>query len=102
MVHCKSAKRAAKSAYDKAIKRLEMSGNPDPHGYLLQRMQLFAVSPVAKPPDRSPIHPSTWLNQDRFDDDDAEWFRETGARSPEDPLGNLALRDRLLAEGIYE
>ncbi len=101
-VHCKTAKRAAEGAYEKAIKRLVMGGNVDPHGYLLERMILFALSPVAKPPGRSPIHPSTWLNQDRFADDEAEWQNTGGAKPADDPLGNLELRERLLARGVYQ
>lgn len=73
VVHQKTGRGAAEPAYEKAVKRLRDAGRTDPHEYLLDRMLAFARSPNAKPPDRTPIHPATWLNQARYDDDPATW-----------------------------
>lgn len=73
-VHAKTGKQAAKKAYDHAVKRLRMEKpETDPHGFLLDRMTAFAASPRAHPADHTPIHPATWLNQGRYDDDPATW-----------------------------
>jgi hypothetical protein len=74
VVHHKTAKDAATRAYAKAVKRLRQR-EVDPHAFLLERMRQFAASPAAHPDDRTPIHPATWLNQGRYDDDPATWAR---------------------------
>ena len=76
-VHVKKAKRNAEKAYNNAVKRLRFE-RPDenPHEFLLARMKAFAASPEAKPPDREPIHPATWLNAGRYDDDPETWKRK--------------------------
>jgi hypothetical protein len=98
VVHQKIGKREAESAYAKAVKRLKVEKPDfDPHAYLAIRMKAFAQTPSANPTDRTPIHPATWLNQGRYDDDPATWQRGS-PRNNSDPRGNLALRDKLLAE----
>lgn len=77
IVHHKTGRGAAEPAYAKAVAKLRAAGRDDPHGYLLDRMLAFARSPNAKPPDRTPIHPATWLNQARYDDDPETWNRTT-------------------------
>lgn len=72
IVHAKIGRGAALKAYNAAVKRLAIK-HDDPHAFLLDRMKAFAASPNARPPDRTPIHPATWLNHDRFDDDPATW-----------------------------
>jgi hypothetical protein len=97
-VHHKTGREAARKAYDKAVARVRMfDESRDPHEFLLERMQLFAASPAAHPTDITPIHPATWLNQGRYDDDPATWQR-MGNRNHSDPRGNLALRERMLQE----
>lgn len=100
VVHSKAGKRAAKSAYCHAVKRLRVERpDTDPDQFLFHRMAAFAKTPAANPPDRTPIHPATWLNQGRYDDDPATWARGSPANnSASDPRGNLALRKELLAE----
>lgn len=74
-VHIKTGKEAARKAFARAIKRLQSEGiqKGDAEARLLDRMAAFARSPQAHPKDRSPIHPATWLNQGRYDDDPAAW-----------------------------
>lgn len=75
-VHFKTGKEAARRAYDVAVGKIRV-GDPesDPHAYLLDRMIEFASSPSSRPTDRTPIHPTTWLNQGRYDDDPETWSR---------------------------
>jgi hypothetical protein len=101
-VHLKTGKEAAAKAYVKAVQRIR-SEKPelDPHAFLHERMTAFAATPSANPPDRTPIHPATWLNQGRYYDDPAAWNRGSQARRQDDPRGNLALRERLLQGNIH-
>lgn len=48
-------------------------------GYLVERAKAYARSRVGKDPKFTP-HPSTWLNQGRYLDDDADWNRSDNAR----------------------
>lgn len=74
VVHLKKGKAAAEKAYTKAVARLRKSHpDRDPHAYLRERMCLFAASPEATPEHRAPIHPATWLNNGRYDDDESTW-----------------------------
>jgi hypothetical protein len=74
IVHCKTGKEAARRAYDGAVSKIRMvEPDVEPHAYLRERMVAFAATPSAKPTDRSPIHPTTWLNQGRYADDPETW-----------------------------
>lgn len=74
VVHCKTGKEAARRAYDVAVSKIRMvEPDREPHAYLRERMAAFASTPSAKPTDRTPIHPTTWLNQGRYADDPATW-----------------------------
>ena len=75
IVHHRTGKDRARTAYRNAVKRLAVGRDApdDPHAFLIERMTAFAASPNAKPPDRTPIHPATWLNQGRYLDDPATW-----------------------------
>lgn len=75
VVHCRKGKDAARVAYDKAVRRLRAEGEEQPHKFLLETMAAFAASPEATPEDRTPIHPTTWLNQGRYHDDPATWHK---------------------------
>ncbi|MDM8008613.1 MAG: helix-turn-helix domain-containing protein [Phycisphaerae bacterium] len=63
----------------KAIERIRAKGNPDPAAWLLGRTKLFASSPAGDAGRFTP-HPTTWFNQERYDDDEQEWHRN-GERS---------------------
>lgn len=83
----KVGKRAALAAIDKAISRIKgtMGGGlfeSQAIEYLTERVRLYAHVVSGWPrSDRAFIpHPATWFNQDRFDDDDREWFK--GAPPP--------------------
>lgn len=84
----KIGKQAAAKAYRTAVKAirnrpaLEGGGGDDPHGFLLARMLAFAQSPKAR--SQFCPHPSTWLNEGRYDDDPETWKsngNEFGRRS---------------------
>ncbi len=91
----KSGKRAARTAYDAAAKRLTLRwGAPSPqkaHDHLLERMTAFAASPKAQG-EFCPM-PTTWLNQDRFDDDPAAW-EQTDDSKPRDVVADIQARRR--------
>jgi len=73
-VHARTGKRAARKAYDAAVRRLRLEREgSDPHEFLLERMRAFSASPRAHPEGITPIHPATWLNQGRYDDDPETW-----------------------------
>ncbi len=78
-VHLRKGKHGARAAFVRAVRR-KAAEFPDvtvPEGYaaawITQRMRVFASSPEAKPTEHSPIHPATWLNKGRYDDDPADW-----------------------------
>ena len=85
VVHLKVGKEAAKTAFRKAIKRqiaekksLGAVLKPEHAAEWIHRqMSRFASSPAATPTDHSPIHPATWLNQGRYDDDPETWQTNT-------------------------
>lgn len=96
-VHSKAGKDSARRAYSKAVSRVRMSDESrDPHAYLLDRMTAFAASPAAHPTERTPIHPATWLNQGRFEDDPATWQHVGSARDPSDPRKTFETAQRYL------
>jgi len=75
-VHVKTGRRAAEKAHAVAVKTVAVERKITPAeaaAYILDRMQAFAKSPRAHPKDISPVHPATWLNQGRYDDDPAAW-----------------------------
>ncbi len=75
-VHIKTGKRAAEKAHTQAVRVVASERKltpPEAAAYILERMQAFAQSPQARPKDRTPIHPATWLNAGRYDDDPAAW-----------------------------
>lgn len=76
-VHVKTGKSDAKRAFYRAVKQKakQMLSRSDAVEFIIDAMKEFATTPQANPPDRSPIHPSTWLNQGRYDDDRSLWRR---------------------------
>lgn len=74
--HTKTGKQKATEAFARAIKRkAKDDGVPAivAKAEIVNAMIEFAASPQALPNDRTPIHPTTWLNQGRFDDDRSTW-----------------------------
>ncbi len=71
-VHRKVGKRAAEAAYRRAVKHVAKAKGCEPdaaEAYITEAMRRFAQTPDAHPKDRSAIHPTTWLNQGRYDDE---------------------------------
>jgi hypothetical protein len=68
----KVGKLSAKSAYTATIRTLKERGQDDPHGFLLDRIKAFAASPKGR--GEFCPHPTTWLNQGRYDDDPTTWL----------------------------
>lgn len=70
-VHLKVGKRAAEKAFGRAVvhvrkeRRVTASAAASS---IITAMKKFAASSEASPKDRTPIHPTTWLNQGRYDD----------------------------------
>jgi len=94
------APRAAVKAIQKAAERLvKAKEQPDQESakrYLWKRAATYARSPAGqKPPkggeDFRP-HPSTWFNQERYDDDPAEWQIPNGASNGRQQIGTRADR----------
>lgn len=81
VVHLKTGKRAAEKAFEQAVKRVKKEQGVttiEAAGFIIGRMVKFSKSPKANPSDHSPIHPSTWLNQGRYDDDISTWMGGVG------------------------
>lgn len=79
----KVGKIAALKAWYKALRTIAARGSP-PMGseaaaaWLAERASAFARSDAGQRGEFTP-HPSTWLNQARYDDDDGEWRRTDGS-----------------------
>jgi hypothetical protein len=72
VVHCKVGKRAANKAFARACKDVAVSHGIDRRAaadLIVDAMRAFKKTPAASPTDRSPIHPTTWLNQGRYFDE---------------------------------
>jgi len=66
----------ALTAIAKALIMIQKRKNvPDTAEWLLDRVRAFAASPAGQAGQFTP-HPTTWFNQGRYDDDEAEWSRE--------------------------
>lgn len=78
VVHAKTAKGTAKKSWPKAVtdcaKERGQTKN-EAAQFIVHRMALFAESPAGNPTDHTPVHPATWLNQQRYNDDEESWFR---------------------------
>jgi len=80
----------ALTAIGKARKRLASRDEPDPGGFLLQRVREYADArkfvcdrdPTAEP--YTP-HPATWFNQGRYDDDPSEWRKVRNGTTEKKP-----------------
>ena len=77
VVHKRVGKQAAKRAFEKAVALVATDHNiskDDASRAITSAMLVFARSPASQPDDHTPIHPATWLNNGRYDDDQSEWF----------------------------
>lgn len=103
VVHQKKGIEVARRAFAKAVKRLKAQRpDRDPVAFLVERMTAFAASPEARPTDHSPIHPATWLNQGRYDDDPATWQeRKQGSRTMPTAAGQRNKPDNYGEEGSF-
>ena len=74
--HRKVGKRGAEKAFPPAVANVSRQRNitgPEAELWLAERMEEFAKSAQAKDPIRGKIHPATWLNDGRYDDDESLW-----------------------------
>jgi len=70
-VHLKVGKRAAEKAFDRAVihvRKEQRVTASAAESSIITAMKRFAASSEASPKDRTAIHPTTWLNQGRYDD----------------------------------
>jgi len=75
VVHHKVGKGHARKAFQRAVK------GGTPAEVIIAAMTEFAQTPDASPRDRTPIHPTTWINAERWDDDRGAW-QVTGGLFP--------------------
>ena len=70
-------KRAAEAAFNKAVarkaKELKCTKSKAAETIIVAADD-FRESPASRPTTQSPIHPATWLNQGRYDDDRNAWY----------------------------
>lgn len=74
-VHRREGRGVAERAFCKAVEKVAARGmtKPEAANWLTERMVAFASSPQAADDVKGKLHPATWLNQGRYDDDDAVW-----------------------------
>lgn len=74
-VHRREGRGSAERAFCKAVEKVAARGmtKPEAANWLTERMSAFASSPQAADDVKGKLHPATWLNQGRYDDDDAVW-----------------------------
>jgi hypothetical protein len=79
----------AMEAIGRALVRIHARGNgslEDPAEWLLSRVRAYSASPAGKAGQFTP-HPTTWFNQERYDDDPAEWQRERDVQERPEAAG---------------
>lgn len=79
-VHRKVGRGAARKAFDRAAQRVSKRDGTDRRQaaeFITEAMRRFAASPRARDDVKGQIHPATWLNEERYDDDPAEWQANT-------------------------
>lgn len=97
VVHLRKGRRDAKRAFTRSVteKARELqSSKDDAAKFIIEAMRMFAASPESRPEDHSPIHPTTWLNSGRYDDDRRTW---QGSQTPSEP-GNSGPKGPSLRE----
>lgn len=71
-IYAEYPRKVGKGAALKAIALACKKHDPE---WLIERVRTYAASPAGQAGQFTP-HPSTWFNQERFNDDEAEWQRE--------------------------
>lgn len=84
-----------------ALKAIAARGEADAYGWLLARVQAYAVARRGQDANYTP-HCATWINQGRFDDDDAEWNRTIGQGRPVRVEAKPGKYAHLLSPGVRE
>ncbi len=64
-------------AIQKALMRIK-DQHENPMGFMVEKVKQYAASPAGQRGSYTP-HPSTWFNQERYNDDPAEWQKTQGA-----------------------
>lgn len=92
VVHQKVGKGAARKAYPKAVTAIAKDktlSNAEAEQWLIDTMLTFAKSPQASDEVKGTIHPATWLNGERYDDDPKIWHNQDAASKPKSQYENL-------------
>ena len=90
----KVGKKVALKQWQLAVKRIDAATRVEAVEYLTQRTEAFAKSLAGQAGQFTP-HPSTWLSQGRYDDDEAEWNRARDGGQPvlPDLFDGVTLKD---------
>lgn len=100
----REGKRKAFEAWKAAGKRVKESkglSSIESAAHLLERAEAYRDSARGNwPLDKIP-HPTTWLNQDRFEDDPASWEAEYNADRPTKPQGEFG-RNQSVVESLMD
>lgn len=91
VVHQKTGKQSALKSFSRALRRIQTDQGitrEQATDFLVESMTEFASSPASRPTDHSPIHPSTWLNQGRYDDDRALWHKQPKPAKQSNRIGD--------------
>ena len=100
VVHRKVAKVKAKKAFANAVKRVAKQTNAPPRKIaerIIEKMKLFAESKQASHEVKGKLHPSTWLNEGRYEDDVSVWNESDGGPEEVTVDDLKANEERLLA-----
>ena len=76
VVHKKVSRGTAKPAFGKAVKKVAKAKSKtavEAAEWITERMKLFAKSERVKDPIKGSLHPATWLNGERYDEDESIW-----------------------------
>lgn len=86
VVHRRVGKQAAKAAFSRAIDRVRKEHACTAAiaaGRIQAAMEEFAASPQASDEVKGNLHPATWLNEGRYDDDREAWQTTNSQPKPE-------------------
>ena len=76
VVHRKEGRQYAVKAFPRAVDRVRQANDWDHDravDFICDRMVVWKASPAARDEVKGQIHPTTWLNGGRYDDDPATW-----------------------------
>jgi hypothetical protein len=89
--HRRVGKVAAKRAFMNAVLRVAAERNihrSHAAAWITGRMKVFADSQQVQDPVQGKLHPSTWLNEGRYDDDEQTWNEHRSSH----PVGSEAYK----------